>query len=346
MMNVQKANSPFLYFGMSAALIVAVCVVILRSNIFASNPTLMAMAICFDLSITIPFLYYCIVVRRGIASATTLVPVLLGGLYLAHALLPGARHPLFNYIWLLIVPLEVFAIVMLVRRVFRYVSELKESDATSSDPFEKLELGARRLWGENRLVDMAMAEVSVFYYAFLSWRTSVAVIDGKTAITCHKKSNWLTVLIALFFLITLEGAVVHVVLSQWNPLAAWGWFACDLYAIVWLIADYRAFTLRPMLLAHDHLFVRFGMRWTGTVSFDNIRVSVAFSKLKRTPEGKDYLNLSLASDPDIFLVLKGPVEFRGLFGLRRMVRRLGIQTDDPNLLERLQSVTQNTVPSV
>jgi hypothetical protein len=262
----------------------------MQSSAFARSPTLGALGVTFDLTVTVSAIYYWLVVRRNVCSKMTLLPVFLVGLTVSSLLFSDVRYSTLEPLWMLAVPLEVVAIVMVLRRVNRLRRQFAEADATESDPLERFEHAARSIYGDNRVIDVIVAEMSVFYYALLSWRTAATVPPGNAAITCYKNSSWTTVLGTLLFLVVLEGTIAHVVIREWSVIAAWCWSVCDVYAMLWLIADYRALVLRPMLVADGHLLVRFGMRWVGMVAFDNVRAAVPFSELKRTPRGKDYLS--------------------------------------------------------
>src|ERR1051326_5280578 len=66
---------PSARFVLSALLVLTACVVVLRSRAFAADPDVRAWGVTFDLTITIPLLYWLFVVRPRHAGALTLASV-------------------------------------------------------------------------------------------------------------------------------------------------------------------------------------------------------------------------------------------------------------------------------
>src|SRR5258706_13284671 len=92
MMRVSRTSTlrlqPAQLFTLTAIGIVAVCATILRSTLFIRNPDVAAWGVTFDLTLTIPFVYYLTVVRPGHARAITIAPVFVIGVAGAAALVP------------------------------------------------------------------------------------------------------------------------------------------------------------------------------------------------------------------------------------------------------------------
>ncbi|HEU4886697.1 MAG TPA: hypothetical protein VFV49_02340, partial [Thermoanaerobaculia bacterium] len=86
------SRRPALLFGMSAAIIVGACIIVLRSHAFTAQPDLAAWGVTFDLTISIPLLYWFFVVRSGKARPLTIVPVFLIGTMIATRLIPGSQQ--------------------------------------------------------------------------------------------------------------------------------------------------------------------------------------------------------------------------------------------------------------
>ena len=347
MIIIQKRSQAFYIFALFAFFLMTVCLMVGQSELFLRNPTVVASAIAFDLTVTVGTLYYFLLVRTGYASVLTIVLVLMAGLHLTHLLLPVNAQSILRPLTFLAAPLELFSIGWLIYRVRRNFAQRKTVDGQNvlSNPLQRFEDGIRALYKDGILVDLVMAEVSVFYFAFLARYFRQPVPEGALAVTGYKKCGWGTMVALISFLILLEGAVLHFVLQQWSGVAAWIVSAFDLYALVLVFADYQALRLCPSLLRNDSLYIQFGLRWKGNIPVSCIRTVVPFSWKAAPPESSSYLKLCLGSDPDFIISLRESVEFRGPLGMKRNVRRVGIQIDDPNVASRLMELVEQPVPS-
>jgi hypothetical protein len=325
----------FLPFAALSALVLAVCLCLLQSGAVQQNPAIAA-AMTFDLTVTVPALYYLLLVRPKRAPAISLLPVFLACVRVAHLLLPTGHQSFLRPLMFVAAPLEFVAIGLLIQRVRRIAAHRTDGDVIATDPMERLALGAREVYGDNRAVEFLITELSVFYFSLASWWSRATTPEGMTAITCYRKSSWGLLVGVLTFCVLMEGSVAHVMLQRWSIAGAWIWTALDLYAILWLLADFQALRLRPHLLSAEHLHIRFGLRWSGVVPLGQIAAVKPFRASSREPRARDYFKLALLSAPEFVVILREPVEFRGLAGIRRRVTRIGLATDDPGLLARLQ----------
>ncbi len=338
----QQRSRPFYLFGLCAVAILFVCYGIIRSGIFQQKPAIGAAGITFDLTITMAGLYYLLVVRPGRAPALSVIPVLLVGVRVAYLLLPASQHNILQPLVFVVAPLEIFSMGWLIYRVRRTVTHKSSSAATSTDdPLQRFEAGLRSLYGNARFIDFVMAELSVFYFAIIGHHFPQPVPEGTVVITSYKKRGWEGMMALIAFLIVLEGTVVHIALQQWSSTAAWVWTAFDGYAILLVAADYQALRLRPSLLTGDHLHIRFGLRWQAVVPLAAIRLITPFAWKTAPKPSPHYLKLALLSDPDLVITLREPIEFRGPMGLCRQIRRIGLQSDDPELATRIQTSLAN-----
>ena len=57
-----------------------------------------------------------------------------------------------------------------------------------------------------------------------------------------------------------EGLAVHVLILKWSALVAWIFTIGTVYGALWLIADYRATVLRPILVSDESILIRAGFR--------------------------------------------------------------------------------------
>lgn len=333
---VVRARSSYTAFLLAAGVVLAVCIGLLRSSLFARSPEIGALGVACDISLTIPLLYYLCVVRSGRAPLVSLLPVFLICLAVANRVVPAGHLPSLGWLRLLAAPLELVSIGSLVVCARQALRNVRTAEAQTGDAFERFQLGVRAAFGNNRLLEFLVTEIAFVYYGLFAWRRRVSVPEGATATTCYKKSGWSTILGVLIFLILIESTIVHLVLQRWSGTAVWIWDALDLYGILWLLGDYQALRLRPLLLTPDALHVRFGLRWSGTVPLHLIERIEKVSFRDPTPKGPDVLKIALLSEPEYVVTLREPVTFQGLLGRQKAVRHLTLCVDDAQLFERLR----------
>src|SRR5512140_1924939 len=167
-------------FVFASLLVITTCIAIVRSARFAASPDLPAFGVTFDLCVTIPAMYYFLVVRSGTARPFTLIPLFVACLFVARFVVPGDQ-PMLRQLGLLEAPAELLAIVAL---TFRARRGLRESGAR--DFVDRFAAAARGAFGSNRLADALVAEVGILYFAFAGWR----IPSPDRGITFHRRSGW------------------------------------------------------------------------------------------------------------------------------------------------------------
>ena len=295
------------FFVLSAFTVVALCAVILRSRLFATNPDLAAFGVTFDLTITIPLLYWLFVVRGGKASPLTIAPVFIGGTLLAALLVPHAYQQFLSQLKWIAVPAAEVALLVAV---------------------------ARSKTMRGRVFELVESEASMFRYAFLGWREKPEEVEGH-AFTVHERSGWGTILACIIVLIVAEGIGMHLLLSRWKPVVAWVWTGFDLWAIVWLLGDYHALRLRRSSIDAEALHLRYGMRWSVTVPLEKI-VSVEEVRAESDWKRKDVLKVAMLEEPRWLVTFDEPVVVKGLAALRKTVRAIALLPDDDETISVLR----------
>jgi hypothetical protein len=309
-------------FAVSALAVVAACVAILRSRAFAESPDVAAWGITFDLTISIPLLYWFFVVRTGKARPLTIAPVFLLGSMLAAALLPVTQQQFLRQLGKVAVPaVELLLAGALVRRIVL----ARRTRGTSSDPYERIAGAARTLAGAGLAAEVITSEVSVLYYALLGWRLKPEPARGRV-LTFHERNSWGTILVCLYVVIAAEGVGMHLLLRAWTPYAAWAWTCLDLWAAVWLLGDYHALRLRRTFLDDDALHLRYGLRWSATIPRDCI-ASIEPVREESQWKRKDVLKVAILDDPRWLITLREPVIVHGMAGLRKEVRAIALLPD-------------------
>lgn len=315
-------------FALTAAGIVAICATILRSQLFARNPSMVAWGATFDLALTIPFVYYLTVVRTGRARPITVAPVFVICVAVAARLIPHDQQAFLRQLRFLAAPLELVTVALVVRRVL----DLRRAGAAASnDPLARITAACREIFGQTPLATFVAFEVTTLYYGLFAWRKK-APRDGYSV---HERSGWGVIVAAFLIVIAGEGVGMHLLLSRWFPRGAWLWTALDLYGALWLIGDYHALRLRRITLGDDALHLRFGLRASATIPYAAIAAveprQGAWEKRKGT------LKVAIADDPRTLIRLREPMTVQFVAGTRKTIDTIAILPDADDFEEALWS---------
>jgi hypothetical protein len=266
-----------------------------------------------DVAVTVPALYFLLVIRGGLQPLVSLVPLFLLGLLRATYLAPGIAwaHPTVGAA----AELAVVALIAVhLRRGWRAAS-------ADSDVLTRIEIAAREIVPTRRIAAILACEIAVFYYAFASWRQAPHAPAGSRAFSIHEQSGVAALFGMLAGVSLIEAALVHVVVMRWSIVAAWTLTALSIYGMVWLGALARSFVLRPVFIQNGELIARNGMMWTVRILLDGIHAV-------ESAAGAYDMKLPPAAEPNVVLRLSQPVTAHGMYGMRRRITSLALAIDD------------------
>ena len=329
-------------FILSALLVLVVCCAIVRSHLYTARPDVMAWAVTFDLTLTIPFLFYLFVGRRQKSAAFLIAPLFVACLALAAAVVPRDQHFFLRTLEFLAAPAELFVIGFLIVRVRR---ALREAEApTGGDGFERARAAAVAIIGNRLAAEVLVGEVAVWYFAVAGWRRSNEPDDAR-AITFHRQSGWGSVLVAILMVLAGESFAVHVVVQHFSVVTAWIITISEAYGVLWLLGDYNALNSRPTVVRKGALQIRYGLRWNAIVELTNIAAVEHLDPL-RTDEGRRRRSLRIAilQPPTRRLVLRQPLTANAIYGIRRTVESIDLAPDDLERFDRLIGMHPSAVP--
>jgi len=279
-----------------------------------------AWGITFDLTITIPALYWFFVIRTEKARPLSIAPVFMVGTIVAAFLLPCTQQHFLGQLKFVIGPVaEVLLIAALVQRIRKF------ERSTSSDPYERIAAAVRSLAGEGRVAQIVASEIAVMYYALCCWRRNAE--PNARAITFHERNGWGVILFGIVLLIAAEGTAMHLLIGRWNANAAWIWTALDVWAILWLLGDYHALRLRSTTLDDDALRVRYGLRWTLDVPRESI---LSIGEVTEESQWKQpgILKIAMLDAPKWLITLREPIIAHGIASLTKETRAIALLPDD------------------
>jgi hypothetical protein len=328
-------------FVLSSLTVLAVCYAIVRSHVYTARPDVMAWAVTFDLTLTIPFLFYLFVGRRQKRAAFLIVPLFLACLAMASALVPRDQHFFLRTLEFLAAPAELFVIGFLIVRVRR---ALRQSETpVDGDWFERARAVAVDIIGNRVAAEVLVGEVAVWYFALACWRRRSNEADDGRIITFHRQSGWGAVLTALLIVLAGESLAVHVVVQHFSVAIAWMITLSEAYGVLWLLGDYNALNSRPTVVRGGELRIRHGLRWSATVELTNIAAIEHLDPLRSdTRRRRRSIRIGLLQPATRRIVLRQPLTAHAIYGIQKVVESIELAPDD---LERFDRLCQATAPT-
>lgn len=293
------------------------------------HPSAVATGITLDFTVLIPLAYYFLVVRARGWPPAALAPIIVLSLVIAAVVLPSEYHGTLRLVEALAIPVEVALLGWIAWQAAGALRQIR--DDAAADPVETLHQSARKLLRMDRVADVLASELAVLYYSLGAWRRRPHVPDDTRAFTSHRRSGHGGLVFGLFVVMAVESMVVHVLLASWSNIVAWIVTFLSLYGALWLLADFRATVLRPLLGNETEVWIRAGLRWRARIPRDQIaRVG---RKQSHPPECTR--SLAFLTPPNFWIQFSTPVLLEGPYGLRRHVRCLGLFVDEPAELARV-----------
>jgi len=261
------------------------------------------------------------------APIITLVPVIVLSFAVASFILPTGQQNYLEAVKKTVPLLELVAlgyIAIKIRAIIKNFHAFKQSEIYFIDALIK---SCERVLGRQPVLGFVLTEFALVYFAFGGWFKKFVNPDSNNLpFSYHRKSGYAAILGIIMMVLLAETAALHLLLQIWSKVAAWIFTGLSMYSLLWLLGDYHAIRLHPIVLSRNALFIRTGLRWRATIPLADIAAIQKFNaRAKRT---KDYLGLAVFGDPRFVIHCKQPVLVQGLFGIKREVCRIGLTVDD------------------
>ena len=281
-------------FVLLAAMVYAAVFCVARAHATAGHAGAIGWGVLFDLSVTVPVVYYLLLVRPGHSSWMPLVAVALAGARAAGFLLSPAEQANLPPLRWLAVPLETWVLVTAAR-------------------------GRRYGWATR----LAATELAVLYYGLCAWRARPLTPAGSRAFGVAQASGYANFSVLIMMAVVMEGLPLHLLLRNWSPAAAWIFTGFGIYSFLWMLALYRSLALRPVLIGAETVVLQVGFLWRVEVRRDQIREVRRFSAAET-----GYVSLVVMNKPQWVIELTEPAALSGPLGRRKPVTRIGLAVDD------------------
>jgi hypothetical protein len=308
-------------FALMTAVIYVLAISLMASLPQLRHPDLVATAVMLDLTIVVPLLF--IVMIRRQRRWAGVVPVFLVSLMGAALVLLASSRAALPVLRLLALPAELAIVVLVVWRVRRGLSDL----GSDGDVVARLDRAFAAAVPYPRLAPLLAYEMSVLYYGLFSWRDRPADGPGQ-AFAYHRAGSYGALVFALLIVSACEIGGMHVVVSRASHAVAWLLTAIGLYGVVWILGDFQAARLRPLLVSPDGLRVRLGLRWSLTIPRKEIAAIAPAPKPPLSKRAPGHLHVALLTSPQWQITLSRPLVAQGPYGITKRVTTVAVAADD------------------
>jgi hypothetical protein len=313
-----------------AVIVIALCGVelwVVSSPAFPSAASPLALVITLDLLLGIPLLFYGLVMRPYRLSPIAVAPIFLLAVVLAGYILPPDGRRYLDAAAMLLPLLELAllaAFLWKARALYRRYRHARNKHMYFT---EALETSVQATFGANLAFKLITLELTLMFLAFFGWFMTFRTADPQAKVfSYHRKSLYTVVFLVFLVLMIVETVGFHLLIQHWSPLLAWILTGSSIYTIFWLIGDFNATRLHPIVLANATLHLRSGLRWSAALPLADI-VEVQKPK-QRDAKSPGYLSLARAGQPQLVLLLRRPARVEGLFGRVKQVSRIGLFLDE------------------
>ncbi|MDT8978878.1 hypothetical protein RQP50_21810 [Paenibacillus sp. chi10] len=173
----------------------------------------------------------------------------------------------------------------------------------------------------------------LIYYSIMIWMKKPGKERGE-AFSYHQHSQFKTMAVFLSILLIIEGVLFHFLVQMWSELAAWILSAINIYGLFYLMALYKSAKYLPHLVVDNRIIIRCGYQNRIEVPLNNVAViqkAKEISMGEKIPKDMHYAVI-ICDSPQYEIVLKEPIETKGLFGRTIPKRSVVFRCDNPEAL--------------
>ena len=320
-----ELNRPFISFGIPF-LAILFLVLLSKSSIFFTNPSVFSLAITIDLLLVVPIIYY-LLIRKTEIPKTTVVAVMVIGLLIGSYFLPEEKQTYLQLFKTWALPIiEVSILTYVIIKVRSAVIKYKNLTDKSPDFFTTLKSICYEILPKKLVLPFA-TEIAVLYYGFINWRNPKL---KENEFTYHKNSGTLALLGVFILILGGETIALHFLLALWSSTAAWILTILSIYTAIQVFGFAKSLSKRPTSINQDSLSLKYGILNEVEISFtdiDNIELS------KKALDEKDVLTKRLSplgelESHNLIIHLNKENQLIGLHGIRKRFTVLAFHIDN------------------
>lgn len=308
-------------------LLIGLMVLISKSVFFTNNSNSFALAITFDLLLTVPFVYF-LLIRKTNIPKTTIAPVLIVGVIICSLILPTENQYYLNLFKTWVLPVvELSIITFVIYNLRKGIKRYKQNKNESYDFFTTLKETCYEILPKGAVMPF-VTEIAVFYYGFLNWNKREL---KENEFSYHKDSGTITLLIAIIFIVAIETVTLHILLQKWSNIAAWVLTFLSIYSGIQIFGFLKSMLKRPIKIERDKLILRYGIMSEATIYLKEIEsVEVSSKDIELDKETRKLSFLGELESHNIVICLKNENTLIGLYGVKQKFKNLVFHVDDKN----------------
>jgi hypothetical protein len=338
MPKILQVKKSIFIFGIPM-LIIGVLILLTQSTVFKSHTDSLAIAITFDLLLTVPFVYF-LLIRKTNIPKTTVVPLLIFGMVVCTFVLPTENQYYLSLFKTWVFPvIEISIISFVIYKVRKAIKGYKANKEVSVDFFTTLKNTCYELL-PNKAVIPVVTEIAVFYYGFMYWRKREL---EKNEFSYHKNSGTITLLVAIIGIVAIETVVLHILLAKWSNLAAWILTFLSIYSGLQLFGFLKSMLKRPISIENNQLHLRYGIMTETTIDIKNIDcVEISSKDIEINNETRKLSFLGELESHNVIIRLKEENQLIGLYGIKKTYKNIALYVDDKVAFKNQIENTQNS----
>src|SRR3954468_12730367 len=155
-MDRAHSTTPLRIFSLGAIAYAAIAILLVRSQVYAAHPDVLAWGLTFDLGISIPLIYWFAFVRTGVMQPMTMIPLFVVAVAIASRIVPAGQHHFAQQLGYVAAPLDLVTLWMVARRLMRARSAANQQD----DVPTWIAQITRQLFGDGAAAGFVALEIS------------------------------------------------------------------------------------------------------------------------------------------------------------------------------------------
>lgn len=320
-------------------LIIGILVLLTQSAVFQSHTNSLAIAITFDLLLTVPFIYF-LLIRKTNIPKTTVVPFLILGMIICSLILPSENQYYLSLFKTWIFPvIEISIISFVIYKVRKAIKGYKAKKGMSFDFFTTLKNTCYDLLPKKAVIPV-VTEIAVFYYGFMYWKKREL---NENEFSYHKNSGTITLLIAIIGIVSIETVVLHILLEKWSSLAAWILTFLSIYSGLQLFGFLKSMLKRPISIEKGLLYLRYGIMSESTIDLKNIeRIEISSKDIEINKETRKLSFLGELESHNVIIHLKEENQLLGLYGIKKTYKNIALYVDEKTVFkQRIEDIQKS-----
>lgn len=338
--NTDAKKTNILLFFIFISLILAVNYVLYRIPFLAPVHSGAVIGSILDFMLVIPLLTYFFIIRKRY-SLKYMGFVIIAAYGAASYIIPNEHFSQYSFLPYmafvsegLLIIVELFILYKVLSKLPRLIRNYRSISNQESLFQFNVRKSVQNLMPNNRLISVLLTELSMFYYSLFAWNKKAKIQNGRS-FTYHKKTSVNAVYIMLIHATVIESIGFHYLLHQWNEAVSYILLFLNVYAILYFLAEVHAIRLTPFVLKKDYLLLQTGFSKSMALPLEKIK-DINYYDGPEKMNKKELSNLYDARVIDFFqekpqfeILLKEPQEANYIYGMKKEVKRIILNVDDP-----------------